>query len=124
MIAEGGLDAFYEGNIARTIDAYFKRIGGWLSYADLAAHKNKWTQPYATDYRGVGVHAIGENPQGLATLPLPNILEHFDLKGEAFQSPLSINLQTEAKRLALEDRTRNYDAPDVDRKHKSLKSST
>ncbi|HEY9553127.1 gamma-glutamyltransferase family protein [Allosphingosinicella sp.] len=113
MIAEGGRDAFYEGDIARTIDAYFKRIGGWLSYADLAAHKSKWTQPYATDYRGVGVHAIGENTQGLATLQMLNILEHFDLKGAGFQSPLSIHLQTEAKRLAYEDRARYYADPDV-----------
>ena len=28
---------FYEGPIAQTIDAYFKRIGGWLSYDDLEA---------------------------------------------------------------------------------------
>ena len=31
MIAEGGRDVFYDGPIAQTIDAYFKRIGGWLS---------------------------------------------------------------------------------------------
>ena len=112
MIAEGGRDAFYEGDIARTIDAYFRRIGGWLSYADLAAHKSKWTQPYSTDYRGVGVHAIGENTQGLATLQMLNILEQFDLKGAGFQSALSIHLQAEAKRLAYEDRGRYYADPD------------
>ncbi|PWG03838.1 gamma-glutamyltransferase family protein [Sphingosinicella humi] len=113
MIAEGGRDAFYEGDIARAIDAYFKRIGGWLSYADLAAHQSKWTQPYSTDYRGVRVHAIGENTQGLATLQMLNILEHFDLKGAGFQSPLSIHLQAEAKRLAYEDRARYYADPDL-----------
>src|SRR3546814_20343900 len=42
-----------------------------------------------------------------------NILEHFDLKGAGFQSPLSIHLQTEAKRLAYEDRARYYADPDV-----------
>ena len=31
LIAAGGRDAFYDGPIAATIDAYFKRIGGWLS---------------------------------------------------------------------------------------------
>src|SRR5580698_769335 len=31
MIAAGGRNAFYDGPIAQTIDAYFKRIGGWLS---------------------------------------------------------------------------------------------
>ena len=31
LIAEGGRDAFYEGEIAETIERYFARIGGWLS---------------------------------------------------------------------------------------------
>jgi gamma-glutamyltranspeptidase/glutathione hydrolase len=60
-----------------------------------------------TTYRGVGVHAIGANTQGVATLQILNILENFDLKGAGFQSPLSIHLQAEAKRLAYEDRARS-----------------
>ena len=68
MIASGGRDAFYKGPIAQTIDAYFKRIGGWLSAADLAAHRGEWVSPYATDYKGTTVHALGANTQGIATL--------------------------------------------------------
>ena len=49
LIAEGGRDAFYAGPIARTIDAYFKRIGGWLRYEDLAAHRGEWIEPHMTD---------------------------------------------------------------------------
>jgi gamma-glutamyltranspeptidase/glutathione hydrolase len=111
MIAEGGRDAFYEGPIARTIDAYFRRIGGWLSSADLAAHRSEWTEPFMTTYRGVGVHSIGANTQGIATLQILNILENFDLERAGFQSPLSIHLQAEAKRLAYEDRARYYADP-------------
>ena len=111
LIAEGGRDAFYEGPIARTIDAYFKRIGGWLSYEDLARHHAEWVDPLVTNYRGVDVHAIGANTQGLATLQTLNILENFDLRGAGFQSPLSIHLQVEAKRLAYEDRARFYADP-------------
>src|SRR3546814_15333879 len=106
--SEGGRDAFYEGEIARTIDAYFKRIGGWLRYEDLAAHKSEWIEPHKTGYRGTDVYALGANTQGIATLQMLNILEHFDLKGAGFQSPLSIHLQAEAKRLAYEDRARYY----------------
>lgn len=111
MIAEGGRDAFYEGPIARTIDAYFRRIGGWLSHSDLAAHRSEWTDPFMTDYRGVGVHALGVNTQGLATIQLLNILEQFDMRKEGFQSARSIHLQAEAKRLAYEDRARYYADP-------------
>jgi gamma-glutamyltranspeptidase/glutathione hydrolase len=111
LIADGGRDAYYEGPIARTIDAYFKRIGGWLSYEDLARHRAEWVEPLTTTYRGVGVQAIGANTQGLATLQILNMLENFDLKGAGFQSPLSIHLQVEAKRLAYEDRARYYADP-------------
>lgn len=111
MIAKGGRDAFYAGPIARTIDAYFKRIGGWLSYEDLARHHSEWVDPLFTTYRGVGVHAIGANTQGLATLQMLNILENFDLRAAGFQSAQSIHLQAEAKRLAYEDRARFYADP-------------
>ena len=110
-IATGGRDAFYRGEIAQTIERYFKRIGGWLSAADLAAHHSEWVAPHNTDYRGTTVHALGANTQGLATLQMLNILENFDLKGAGFQSPLSIHLQAEAKRLAYEDRARYYADP-------------
>lgn len=115
LVAEGGRDAFYAGPIAHTIDAYFKRIGGWLSYEDLRSHHSEWTQPLVSTYRGVEVYAIGENTQGLATLQMLNILEHFDLRGMGFQSALSIHTQVEAKRLAYEDRARYYADPKFSR---------
>ncbi|HZG09953.1 MAG TPA: gamma-glutamyltransferase family protein [Allosphingosinicella sp.] len=115
LIAAGGRDAFYEGEIARTIESYFKRIGGWLTRADLAAHRSEWSEPLTTTYRGVGIHAIGANTQGIATLQMLNMIERFDMKEAGFQSPLSIHLQAEAKRLAYEDRARYYGDPDFSR---------
>ncbi|WP_414899611.1 gamma-glutamyltransferase family protein [Sphingomonas flavalba] len=112
LIAKGGRDAFYDGPIADTIEAYFKRIGGWMTRADMAAQRATWSEPLTTDYRGVTVHAIGENTQGLATLQMLNILERFDMRGAGFQSALSIHLQAEAKRLAYEDRARYYADPE------------
>jgi gamma-glutamyltranspeptidase/glutathione hydrolase len=111
MIASGGRDAFYEGPIARAIDGYFKRIGGWLSYDDLKRHRSEWNTPLVTSYRGVDVHGMAANTQGLATLQMLNILETFDMRAEGFQSPTSIHLQVEAKRLAYEDRARYYADP-------------
>jgi len=111
MIAEGGRDAFYAGPIAHAIEAYFKRIGGWLAYEDLARHHSDWNTPLVTTYRGVEVHGMAANTQGLATLQMLNILENFDLRGAGFQSALSLHLQVEAKRLAYEDRARYYADP-------------
>jgi gamma-glutamyltranspeptidase/glutathione hydrolase len=111
LIAEGGRDAFYNGPIARTIDTYFKRIGGWLSAEDLRDHHAEWDTPLVTSYRGVDVYAMAANTQGLATLQMLNILEQFDLRGFGFQSPHSLHVQVEAKRLAYEDRARFYADP-------------
>jgi gamma-glutamyltranspeptidase / glutathione hydrolase len=111
LIAEGGRDAFYDGPTAKTIDAYFKRIGGWLSYEDLREHEAEWVEPLVTNYRGVDVYGMGANTQGLATLQMLNIIEQFDMRDLGFQSPGSIHAQVEAKRLAYEDRARYYADP-------------
>ncbi|MGC9292190.1 MAG: gamma-glutamyltransferase family protein [Acidobacteriaceae bacterium] len=111
MIAAGGRDVFYEGPIARTIDAYFKRTGGWLSYEDLREQHAEWNSPLVTNYRGIDVYGMAANTQGLATLQILNILENFDLRGMGFQSAAAVHTQVEAKRLAYEDRARYYADP-------------
>ena len=112
LIAAGGRDAYYEGEIAEVIDAYFRRIGGWLSKADLAAHHAEWVEPRSVNYRGVDVWALPPNSQGLSTLQILNILENFDVRGAGFQTAASLHLQIEAKRLAFEDRARRFADPD------------
>jgi len=111
MIAEGGRDAFYDGPIAKTIDAYFKRIGGWLSADDLREHQAEWVEPLVTNYRGVDVYGMPANTQGLATLQMLNMIENFDMRGYGFQSVEALQVQLEAKRLAYEDRARYYADP-------------
>ena len=111
LIAQGGRDAFYDGPIAGTIEAYFKRIGGWLSKEDLREQHAEWLDPLVTTYRGVQVYAMAANTQGLATLQMLNILENFDMREMGFQSPASLHTQVEAKRLAYEDRARYYADP-------------
>ena len=110
-IAQGGRDAFYDGPIADTIEAYFKRIGGWMTRADLRAMQAEWPTPLQTTYRGVTVYGMGANTQGLATLQMLSMIEHFDMRGFGFQSPESLQVQIEAKRLAYEDRARFYADP-------------
>jgi len=110
-IAQGGRDAFYDGPIADVIEKYFKRIGGWMTRADLAAHRSEWVEPLVTSYRGVDVHGLPPNSQGLSTLQILSILERFDLKSMGFQSAASIHHQAEAKRLAFEDRARYFADP-------------
>ena len=112
LIAEGGRDAFYEGEIAATIERYFARIGGWLTKADFAAHHGDWVTPATINYRGVDVWGLPPNGQGLATLQMLNMLERFDLAGMGFLSTQALHHMVEAKRLAFEDRARYYADPD------------
>ena len=112
MIAAGGRDAFYDGPIAQTIDAYFKRIGGWLSAEDLRDHHAEWVEPLVTKYRGVDVYGMPANTQGLATLQMLNIIEQLRYaRAMGSSRAQSLQVQIEAKRLAYEDRARYYADP-------------
>ncbi|MEL1263537.1 gamma-glutamyltransferase [Pseudoxanthomonas putridarboris] len=110
-IADGGRDAFYTGDIARTIDAYFKANGGFLSYEDMAAHTGEWVEPVSTNYRGYDVWELPPNGQGIAALQMLNVLEGYDFSRIPFGSPQHVHLFVEAKKLAFADRARWYADP-------------
>jgi len=110
-IADGGRDAFYKGDIARTIDSYFKANGGFLSYEDLASHQGEWVEPVSSNYRGYDVWELPPNSQGIAALQILNILEGYDFSKIGFGSPEHIHLYVEAKKLAFADRARFYADP-------------
>ena len=111
-VAKGGRDAFYKGDIAKMIDAFMKKNGGYLSYKDLADHTSNWIEPVSTTYRGYRVWELPPNGQGIAVLQMLNILEHFDFSKTSFGSAEHLHLFTEAKRLAYEDRAKYYADPD------------
>lgn len=111
IIAKKGRDAFYRGEIARTIDAYMKRIGGDLRYEDFAAHKSEWVEPGCVNYRGYDVCELPPNSQGFAALQMLNILKNVDLKQWPRGSAEVIHYITEAKRLAFEDLAKFYADP-------------
>ncbi|MCR6664062.1 MAG: gamma-glutamyltransferase [Luteimonas sp.] len=110
-IAEGGRDAFYKGDIARTIGDYFAANDGFLSYDDMAAHAGEWVDPVSTHYRGYDVWELPPSGQGIAALQILNLLEPYDLKSYGFGSPEHIHLFVEAKKLAFADRARWYADP-------------
>jgi gamma-glutamyltranspeptidase/glutathione hydrolase len=110
-IAAGGRDAFYKGEIARTIDRFMKRVGGFLAYEDLAAHRSEWVDPVSTSYRGYDVWELPPNGQGIAALQILNILEAYDIAAMGFGSAAHIHHFVEAKKLAFEDRARFYADP-------------
>jgi gamma-glutamyltranspeptidase/glutathione hydrolase len=110
-IAKGGRDAFYKGDIARTIEKYIKEQGGFLSYSDFETHKSEWVEPISTNYRGYDIWELPPNGQGAAALQILNILEGYDIKSMGFGSADYLHLLVEAKKLAFEDRAHFYADP-------------
>ncbi len=107
-IGREGRDAFYKGDIARTIERYIKENGGFLSYEDMAAHTSEWVEPVSANYRGYDVWQLPPNGQGIAVLQILNILEGYDIASKGLYSPEYIHLFVEAKKLAFEDRAHYY----------------
>jgi gamma-glutamyltranspeptidase / glutathione hydrolase len=110
-IAKGGRNEFYRGSIAKDIDAFMKKQGGFLTYDDLSRHHSEWVEPVKTDYRGYEVWELPPNGQGIAALQILNILEGYDIRSMGFGSAEYIHLFTEAKKLAFEDRAKYYADP-------------
>ncbi|MCX6253508.1 MAG: gamma-glutamyltransferase [Bacteroidia bacterium] len=110
-IVKGGRNEFYRGTIARDIDAFMKKQGGFLTYDDMMRHHSEWVEPVSTTYRGYEVWELPPNGQGIAALQMLNILEGFDIAAMGFGSADYIHVFTEAKKLAFEDRAKYYADP-------------
>jgi len=107
-LAEGGRDAFYRGEVARTIASYLQANGGFLTEDDLAQHRGEWVEPVSTSYRGVELWELPPNGQGIAALQILNVLEGYDVAAMGFGSADYLHHFVEAKKLAFEDRARFY----------------
>ena len=117
-LAGAGFDDFYEGGIAERQARGLAAVGSAIGASDLAAHRSTWTEPIATDYRGVRVTTHPPNSSGIVALELLNILARFDAPPPAAFGPAGvadaawIHLGIEAAKLALADRDAHVSDPD------------
>jgi gamma-glutamyltranspeptidase/glutathione hydrolase len=98
--------AFYQGEYAEKLEAHARKHGGVMRANDLAANKPDWVKPLEMDYRGYTLHEIPPNGQGIVALMALGMLEHFDVRSHAVDSPDSLHLQIEAMKLAFADARR------------------
>jgi gamma-glutamyltranspeptidase/glutathione hydrolase len=106
-------DAFYKGDIARTIDAYFRKEGGWLTYDDLAAYHSEILPPLKMKFGKHEVYACGPWCQGPMLLQILSLLDGYDLKALGHNSSDYVHLIAEAIKLAAADRDAYYTDPNV-----------
>ena len=103
LVAQGGRDAFYRGEIAQRITDFSKRQGGAMSAEDLADYSSQWVEPISTEYHGWTVYELPPNGQGIAALEMLNLMQQFPLAQYGHNSVDALHVMIEAKKLAYAD---------------------
>lgn len=111
-LVAGGRDAFYRGEISRTIAEFCRNAGCFLTEKDFTDHTSTWIDPVSTNYRGYEVWQLPPNTQGIAVLQMLNLLEPYDLTSMGHNSADYLHRAIEAKKIVFEDRARFYADPD------------
>lgn len=99
QIAETRGEAFYRGELADAMDTASRDGGGALRKADLEAHEPLWVTPTAQRYRGVCLHEIPPNGQGLAAQLALGMLQH--VEPAPVDSAAWVHQQVEAMKIAI-----------------------
>jgi len=106
LVASGGRNAYYKGEIADSILALSANLGGTMTAEDLAGYSSEWVEPISTTYHGWTVYEIPPNGQGIAALQMLNIMETFPLAQFGYNSADALHAMIEAKKLAYADMRR------------------
>ena len=106
LVARGGAETFYRGELAQQMLAFLAAEGALFSADDFARQQAVTYAPITSDYRGYTVYETAPPSQGFLLLEQLNIIEGFDLGKLAPFSAERIHLLVEAKKLAFADRNR------------------
>src|SRR5215210_7986511 len=112
LIASGGPDVFYRGEIARSIASFLAANGGALTEEDFADHTTAVSPPLTTSYRGHSIHETGLPTQGFVVLEALNICEQAPIAEMGLTSARAVHTEVSALRLAFADRRAQAGDPD------------
>ena len=104
-------DAFYRGDIAKTIAKYHAENGGWVTADDLASYEVSLEPVVSVKFNGVDVYSCGPWCQGPVMTETLSILNGYDLKSMGHNSAAYIHTVAEALKLSFSDRHRYYGDP-------------
>ncbi|RDI96161.1 gamma-glutamyltransferase family protein [Meiothermus sp. QL-1] len=99
-LAKSGCESLYTGPLAARLADFAADTGGYLTRADLAAHRPAWVEPLSVRYRDLEVHELPPPTQGLAALIALGLLGGFELGRHPRDSAEGLHLQIEAMKLA------------------------
>jgi gamma-glutamyltranspeptidase/glutathione hydrolase len=103
LLASGGSQSFYKGEIAQAILVASHAHGGTMTTQDLADFSAEWVTPISTTYRGWTVYELPPNGQGIAALEMLNIMEQFPPSKTGPTSVEELHTRIEAMKLAYAD---------------------
>jgi gamma-glutamyltranspeptidase/glutathione hydrolase len=118
-ISDEGWAEFYAGQTAEHQARALAAAGSPIGIDDLRAHASTWTEPIATDYRGVRVTGHPPNSSGFVALEILNVLERFEPPPpDEFAAGAGADLRwthlgIEASKLAMTDRDAHLTDPDA-----------
>lgn len=113
LLAQGGAEAFYTGDVARRIGREAAAAGSPLRAVDFAEHRADWVEPLRVRYREGEAASLPPPTQGFAALAILALLEGFELR--TLDEADAIHLSVEATKLAFADRDRYLADPTVAR---------
>ena len=103
-IVKGGLEEYYQGDLARRIVKSNQALGGLFTEEDLATYIARWQDPISINYRGYDIFTNPPNSSGFQILQTLKIMEGFDCDDLIFQHPTTVHRFIEAVKLAVTDR--------------------
>ena len=113
LIASGGKDAFYKGDIAKAMVKAMSENNGLFSLKDFENYKAEISEPIVASYRGNLVFTAGPpSGGGITLLTALNILSFFDLKKFNSDSAITYHLISEALRRGHNNRSHFVGDPD------------
>lgn len=101
LLARGGRDEFYRGEIAERLVTYSRQAGGLLTREDLAIYRAEWQEPIGIAYHGLRVLECPPNGQGLAALVALLLVSDVDLQALPRESPECLHLLIEAMKCGM-----------------------
>ncbi len=112
IISVNGAKGFYEGEVAKKIDAFMKQNGGLITKKDLKNYRPIWRETLHGTFNEFEIISMGPpSSGGIHVIQMLNILENYDLMKMGHNSPTYIALLTESMKYAYADRSKYLGDP-------------
>jgi len=105
LIAEGGSEVFYKGEIADAIVDAVTAVGGVMTKDDFAAYSPVLSSAISSSYKDYKIYTLAPSSSGgTHLLEILNILENFDMASYGVNDTYYLHLIAEATKIAFADR--------------------